>query len=313
VLSETRSRDDITICGFIDISKATSFIQTLKLTNKRIDLQSELADIESRLKSMDSMGKMAALKESFEKACSEVVQIENTIEELKKDHEAVLFQIDRIDSYSDQSLRERLRRRTPQLWEQVVELPEQIISVSNTLQKALDDRAKKEQEYLAYQNKKEGLLKEREEILRQISSLASDSLVMSENSQFDLTGSESEKMADIDEPLETPIEIKVDAIDVSVVDKGVMPMEYYNKNIPLTTTEDSESILAEETEQQELNNADNPSNICEETVCEIASISCASTESEKIEASQPNSGNRNPFQGVVNFFAGNGKSKKEKP
>ncbi len=183
VLTETRSRDDITICGFVDIQNIANLISVFKLTNKRIDLQSELIDTESRLKSMESMGKMAALQADFEKACLDVAQLENEIEIVKKDRSAL---------YSKFEL------------------------LSNALQKTVDDKTNKEEEFLAYRKRKEDLLQEKEDILRQISDLDSEST--------------ETKIETTDDELKP--EIKVDGPVALVYDEDPMPKEPFDESSP---------------------------------------------------------------------------------
>ena len=74
-LTKERSRDDITICGFVDLEKTKGLIPAFKKANEIVDLENRLREVDARLKSMRSMGKMEALKAQYEKACEEVEKI----------------------------------------------------------------------------------------------------------------------------------------------------------------------------------------------------------------------------------------------
>ncbi|HQJ90585.1 MAG TPA: protein phosphatase 2C domain-containing protein [Paludibacteraceae bacterium] len=128
-MSENFSRDDITICGFIDMDKVQVHIPKFKRANERVRIESRFADVDSRLKSFDSMGKLAGLKAQYEKACAEVIRIENELKETSEELTSLVIQ----------------------------------------LQKARDDKEKREQAYKEYQGKKDSLLREREEIHAELS------------------------------------------------------------------------------------------------------------------------------------------------
>ena len=133
-MSKNFSRDDITICGFIDTDRVQMHIPKYKRANERIRIESRLADVDSRLKSFDSMGKLAGLKELYEKTYAEVIRIENELQETSGE----------------------------------------LTSLETQLRKARDDKEKREQAYKEYQGKKDSLLREREEIQAELSRLDSE-------------------------------------------------------------------------------------------------------------------------------------------
>jgi len=85
-MSENFSRDDITICGFIDLEKLQAHIPAFKQMNERVCIESKLAEIDARLKSFDSMGKLAGLKSQYDKASDEVEKIAREFSQAKSDH-----------------------------------------------------------------------------------------------------------------------------------------------------------------------------------------------------------------------------------
>lgn len=130
-MTKNFSRDDVTICGFIDTDKVQIHIPKFRRANERIRIESRLADVDSRLKSFDSMGKLEGLKAQYEKTCAEVVRIENELLGTREDLGALETQ----------------------------------------LQKTRDEKVKREQAYKEYQGKKDSLLREREEIQAELSRL----------------------------------------------------------------------------------------------------------------------------------------------
>lgn len=130
-MTKNFSRDDITICGFIDTDKVQMHIPKFTRANDRIRIESRLADVDSRLKSFESMGKLAGLKDQYEKTCAEVVRIETELQETSGE----------------------------------------LTSLEVQLREARDDKEKREQAYKEYQGKKDSLLREREEIQAELSRL----------------------------------------------------------------------------------------------------------------------------------------------
>jgi hypothetical protein len=135
-MSEHYSRDDITICGFVDLVELQAHIPAFKRANERVRIESRLSDVDGRLKSFDSMGKLAGLKAQSEKASAEIVRIETELAQAKD-----ALEID---------------------------------SLSTNLQKAHEDKKKKEQAFKEYQGKKDSLLREREETQAELSRLGAE-------------------------------------------------------------------------------------------------------------------------------------------
>ncbi|MBQ7503009.1 protein phosphatase 2C domain-containing protein [bacterium] len=66
--SRTGSGDDVTVCGVVDIGKIADFAGVFERDNEIIRQESVIRDAEARLKSMNGMGKMDALKKKYEQA-----------------------------------------------------------------------------------------------------------------------------------------------------------------------------------------------------------------------------------------------------
>lgn len=180
-MSENYSRDDITICGFVNLEKVYPYISEFKRANERVRIENKLAEINARLKSFDSMGKLSGLKSQYEKAFDEVQKIESELKAAQDDYDTVLSALNHINVQSS-SYRANLKRRKPQLWDQEVELPKEISSLRAKLQKAVDDEDKKKQAFEDYKEKKENLLREREEVQEKFSRLVSGSIMESSDS-----------------------------------------------------------------------------------------------------------------------------------
>lgn len=81
-LSETGSRDDITITGFIDTDSLESLIPIFEDTNLVVQLQSDLVDIQSRIDSMEGMGRLSHLENDKSKLESSLCVLEEEYKEL---------------------------------------------------------------------------------------------------------------------------------------------------------------------------------------------------------------------------------------
>jgi len=212
-MSENYSRDDITISGFLDLEKLQSHIPAFKRANERVRIESRLSDIEGRLKSFDSMGKLAGLKAQAEKATAEVTRIETELAEVQDGLEAVNSNLRCIHSNS-QAYIENLKRINPQLWEQEIALPKEIDSLRAKLQKAQEDKEKKERAYYEYQSKKDFLLKEREEIQAELSRLDAEPIA-------DSCDSHATSAAPVESTIEQTINTSV--IPQSTLEEKPMP------------------------------------------------------------------------------------------
>ena len=88
--SRQGSGDDVTICGIVDIDKVKEFISTFQRDNEIIRKESALKEINDRLKSMNAMGKLDALKSDYEKAA----------ETVRKSEEDYSKAVEKYDSYT---------------------------------------------------------------------------------------------------------------------------------------------------------------------------------------------------------------------
>ena len=88
--SRQGSGDDVTICGIVDIDKVKEFISTFQRDNEIIRKESALKEINDRLKSMNAMGKLDALKSDYEKAAE-------TVRKFEEDYSKA---VEKYDSYT---------------------------------------------------------------------------------------------------------------------------------------------------------------------------------------------------------------------
>lgn len=66
--SRTGSGDDVTVCGIADLARIGAYADLFERDNEIVRQESLIRDIEARLKSMNGMGKMDALKKKYEQA-----------------------------------------------------------------------------------------------------------------------------------------------------------------------------------------------------------------------------------------------------
>lgn len=87
--SQKGSGDDVTICGVVDKEKVAALVPAFQRDNKIVSKESEIRAIDDRLKSMNGMGKMSALKARYDSALAEV----SDAEEAKRKLESSLIQL----------------------------------------------------------------------------------------------------------------------------------------------------------------------------------------------------------------------------
>lgn len=101
--SRTGSGDDVTVCGIVDTGRIAEFVGVFERDNEIIRQESVIRDIEARLKSMNGMGKMDALKRKYEQAereLSEAKQIQEKADELLQEFVSYISQINTAEMAS---------------------------------------------------------------------------------------------------------------------------------------------------------------------------------------------------------------------
>lgn len=75
LLSQTGSDDDITITGFIDEEAILPLVETFEKENQIVQLMSQLSEVDKRLESIKSMGKIDILKQKLSMVDSEIKSV----------------------------------------------------------------------------------------------------------------------------------------------------------------------------------------------------------------------------------------------
>jgi chromosome segregation ATPase len=85
--SRQGSGDDVTICGIIDVDKASDYKLMFERDNEIVRKESILIEIEDRLKSMNGMGKMDALKCKYENALFKASEAQKAFAEAEEEYD----------------------------------------------------------------------------------------------------------------------------------------------------------------------------------------------------------------------------------
>lgn len=180
--SKQGSGDDVTISGIVDSERVLNFVDAFKCDNEIVRKESVIREIDERLKSMNGMGKMDALKSKYDMA----------MEEVSKAEKAHAEAIERLNSYvSDlQQLKEdetdgsekvkawnRLMdsifpgNRVEALKKKIADLQAIVEQTKQRLDKAQDDLIPVKQEYKEFMARKEAYEKEKSEVEQQLAEL----------------------------------------------------------------------------------------------------------------------------------------------
>ena len=165
------SGDDVTICGFIDTERIQELIPAFRKANERISLESVIRQTEDRLKSMNGMGKMDALKTRREKAAEKAALAEAELQRARKaleKYEADMKQVTE-DPQTDALTPGALRRVLAVLLagdpkemmeRKAAEFQKSVETARFQMEEARAELAQAEEEYLAFTSKKENFEKE---------------------------------------------------------------------------------------------------------------------------------------------------------
>lgn len=180
--SKQGSGDDVTICGIVDREKVSEFVDSFKRDNEIVQKESEIRVLDERLKSMNGMGKMDALKSRYEKMQAEVSEAENAYAEAVKEFD--LFKSDLQQLKQDQQegsekvkalnrLMASIFSENPAdaLAKKADDLQEKVVHMDQQLQKTRKDLATIEQDYKEFMARKETYEKKKEEAEKQLAEL----------------------------------------------------------------------------------------------------------------------------------------------
>lgn len=180
--SKTGSGDDVTICGVIDQRRISALVSVFLRDNKIIRQESVIREIEERLKSMNGMGKMDALKTKYETAAKAVADAEkeytasverldlfsSDLQQFSQDEEEESERIKMwnrlMDSIFPGNRRDALRKKVADL-KTAAEIAE------HELQQTREQLIPIEQEYREFMTRKESYEKERDEAAQQLAAL----------------------------------------------------------------------------------------------------------------------------------------------
>lgn len=180
--SKQGSGDDVTISGIIDSERVLNFVDAFKRDNEIVRKESVIREIDERLKSMNGMGKMDALKSKYDMAMEEVEKAEKShAEAIEKLNSYVLDFKQLIEAETDGSemfkVWNRLMdsifpgNRVEALKKKISDLQAIVEQTKQRLDKAKDDLVPAEREFKEFMARKEALEEEKSEVERELAEL----------------------------------------------------------------------------------------------------------------------------------------------
>ena len=180
--SKNGSGDDVTICGIVDKETAANFVTSFKRDNEIVRKESTIREIDERLKSMNGMGKMDALKSKYEKALEEVSAAEAAHSEAIKKLNSYVSDLkqlsqDEIEGSEKIKAWNRLMdsifpgNRVEALKKRIADLQTVVDETKQRFEKAQADLIPIEQEYKEFTERKEAYEKEKLEVEQQLAEL----------------------------------------------------------------------------------------------------------------------------------------------
>lgn len=177
--SKKGSGDDVTICGVVDCVKASEYASVFERDNKIVRTESQIHDIDERLKSMNGMGKLDALKGNYERAEKELAEAEEEYSEAfehLQSYESDLqqFRLDEIEGSELFRLWNRIMdyifpgNREEALDIKEIELQNRAEQSEGRLQKARKEFESAEREYREFTARKEAYEKEKDDLMLQL-------------------------------------------------------------------------------------------------------------------------------------------------
>ena len=180
--SKQGSGDDVTISGIVDSERVLNFVDAFKRDNEIVRKESVIREIDERLKSMNGMGKMDALKSKYDRAMEEVEKAEKShAEAIEKLNSYVLDFQQLIEAETDGSERFKVwnrlmdsifpGNRVEALKKKIADLQAIVEQTKQRLDKAKDDLVPAEREYKEFMARKEAYEKEKVEVEQQLAEL----------------------------------------------------------------------------------------------------------------------------------------------
>ena len=180
--SKQGSGDDVTISGIVDSERVLNFVDAFKRDNEIVRKESVIREIDERLKSMNGMGKMDALKSKYDMAMEEVEKAEKSHDEaIEKLNSYVLDFKQLIEAETDGSemfkVWNRLMdsifpgNRVEALKKKISDLQAIVEQTKQRLDKAKDDLVPAEREFKEFMARKEALEEEKSEVERELAEL----------------------------------------------------------------------------------------------------------------------------------------------
>ena len=180
--SKQGSGDDVTISGIVDSERVLNFVDAFKRDNEVVRKESVIREIDERLKSMNGMGKMDALKSKYDRAMEEVEKAEKShAEAIEKLNSYVLDFQQLIEAETDGSEKFKVwnrlmdsifpGNRVEALKKKIADLQAIVEQTKQRLDKAKDDLVPAEREYKEFMARKETYEKEKVEVEQQLAEL----------------------------------------------------------------------------------------------------------------------------------------------
>ena len=180
--SKQGSGDDVTISGIVDSERVLNFVDAFKRDNEVVRKESVIREIDERLKSMNGMGKMDALKSKYDRAMEEVEKAEKShAEAIEKLNSYVLDFQQLIEAETDGSEKFKVwnrlmdsifpGNRVEALKKKIADLQAIVEQTKQRLDKAKDDLVPAERAYKEFMARKETYEKEKVEVEQQLAEL----------------------------------------------------------------------------------------------------------------------------------------------
>ena len=180
--SKQGSGDDVTISGIVDSERVLNFVDAFKRDNEIVRKESVIREIDERLKSMNGMGKMDALKSKYDRAMEEVEKAEKShAEAIEKLNSYVLDFQQLIEAETDGSEKFKVwnrlmdsifpGNRVEALKKKIADLQAIVEQTKQRLDKAKDDLVPAEREFKEFMARKEALEEDKSEVERELAEL----------------------------------------------------------------------------------------------------------------------------------------------
>lgn len=254
--SENGSGDDVTICGFCDISATEKILSLLEKENQLVIVQDTINRTQERIDSMTP--KLNHLETKFKALCQEIEVLSTNYLTVKQEYQFIAQDLeyqqaetdnclDESASENDQSEKKEISR--PKLSKAALRCLKNHFEKLSDVKKTLEDKirttseqkVKLEQEYLAYKEKYMSFIQMRNDAQKQLDELKNGNSVLNE-SNVDV-GEESmntiEASVESQSTDEHTAGAAADAIESQIVVKETTDA---NVNSPVEQTEQTEEV-----------------------------------------------------------------------